>query len=124
MLDMHVRRTTRVAGAVTAIGAVVIGVFTAAFEFTDTINVIGVVLGASLLLCALAWLFSAQTPRFLPTATTGIGMALVVGAPLLTRRGDEDVLVAWIVHILVGLIVAATGVWAGKKLRTPRVDHM
>lgn len=124
MLDSRVRRTTRVAGAVTLVSAVVIGVFTALFEFPDTVNVIGVVLGAALLLVGLAWLFSKQTPRYLPTATTAVGLALVAGAPLLTRRGEEGVLLAWGVHILVGLVVAAVGVWSGKQLRTPRVDHM
>ena len=124
MLDKHVRQTMRVAGAVSVLGALVIGVFTAVFEFPDTVNVIGVVLGAALLLTGLAWLFGKQTPRYLPTVTTAVGIALVVAAPFLTRRGDEDVLLAWGVHIAVGLVVAAVGVWAGKQLRTPRVDHM
>ena len=124
MLDEDVRSTTKVAGGVCIVGAVLIGAFTAAFEFPDTVNVIGVVLGAALLMTGLAWLFAKQTPRFLPAVTTAIGLAFVVAAPFLTRRGDEGILLAWGTHILVGLVVAAVGFWSGKKLRTPRVDHM
>ena len=124
MLDHRVRRTMKVTGAVSVFGALVIGVLTAVFELTDTVNVIGVVLGAALLLAGLAWLFGKQAPRYLPTVTTAIGIALVVAGPFLARRGDGEVYIALGVHIVVGLVVAAVGVWSGKQLRTPRVDHM
>ncbi len=124
MLDTRDRQTTRVAGAACLAAAVVIFVVSAVFRLTYTANVVGVVLGAALLVCGVGWLMSKEKPRVLPTATTATGMALVVGLPFLTRRGGDDMAVAWITHIVVGLVIASVGVWAGKRLRIPRIDHL
>ena len=124
MADPQLKSTTSTAGLATLAGGAVVLAVAAVFRWAGAPAVASVVLGAALVLCGIVWLRSGTTPRTLPTVTAGLGMLLAV-APLLLRYRNQDALAAaYLTHILVGLAMAAVGVWAGKRLRAPRADRL
>ncbi len=120
-------RSTRTAAAVCLGSAVLLIVTAAIFRWSGQPTVVGIGVGIGLLVLALMWRASDEVPRFLPSVTTMAGIVLVV-APLVLdyddgdSGGDEAIGVAYATHIVVGLVLAATGFWSGKRMGVPRVD--
>lgn len=124
MADTQPKSTTSTAGILTLAGGAVALAVAAAFRWAGAPAVAGIALGVALVLCGIVWLRSDTTPRMLPTITAGIGMLLAVAPLVLRYRNQEALAAAYVTHIVVGLAMAAVGIWAGKRLRAPRADHL
>ena len=122
-------RSTRTTAAVCGASGVLLVATAAAFRWSGQPTVVGVAIGLGVLVLAAMWAATKEKPRFLPAVTMLAGMALVL-APLFLDYNDGDansdrfVGVAYAVHILVGLVLAATGFTAGKRLGVPRADEL
>lgn len=115
-----------VAGVVAIVAGLVVIVGSAVFDSSGPARAANAVLGGALVLVGVTWLLSHDRPRLLPAVTMLLGIAVLL-APLLLfyRRLDEPMLVvAVIVHAVVGLGVASVGYWSGRRTGTPRVDRL
>ena len=122
-------RSTRTTAGICAGSAVVLLVTAAAFRWSGQPTVVGIAMGIALLVLAAMWKATEETPRYLPAVTTMAGLLLVL-APVVLDYNDGDgegnryIAVAYLVHILLGLALAAVGIWSGKRLGVARVDKV
>ena len=112
------------AGACLAAGVVLVAT-AAVFQWSGQATVVGIGIGLALLVLAVMWRSTHETPRWLPTATMMAGIVLVVAPPVLDYNDGNDgdpIAIAYAVHMLTGLGLAALGYWSGKRTGAPRAD--
>ena len=118
--------TVRTAAAGCLAAGVLLVATAAIFRWSGQPTFVGFLLGVALLVLAVLWRSTRDVPRGLPAVTMMIGIVLVVAPPVLDYNDGENneaIGVAYAVHILTGLGLAALGFWSGKRTGAPRIDE-